>query len=170
VSSPSRPHPFPVLANGEAALTAAVGIPNDVLGQSIVACATAKPGRTLDSEAILAHCRKVLLAYMVPREIVFRTDMPLNSNGKIDRKALATDVRPHVRPAERPDRNHTSFWRAGGPNRHSARLQATALCVGRRNLPRRLPDRPVNASDSFAPLGGDSLSNVTVAIELREHI
>jgi hypothetical protein len=43
VSSPSRPHSFPVPANGEAALTAAVGIPDDILGQSIVVYATAKP-------------------------------------------------------------------------------------------------------------------------------
>jgi len=37
---------------------------------------------------ILAHCRDVLPEYMVPRQLYFLDDWPLNSNGKTDRKKL----------------------------------------------------------------------------------
>jgi acyl-CoA synthetase (AMP-forming)/AMP-acid ligase II len=46
-------------------------------------------GTPLDVEAIRASVAKRLPPYMVPREIRFQAEMPLNSNGKVDRNALA---------------------------------------------------------------------------------
>ncbi|SFX57317.1 amino acid adenylation domain-containing protein [Thermoactinomyces sp. DSM 45891] len=45
-------------------------------------------GANLDSNAILRGVRKELPAYMVPHTVHVLDKMPLNSNGKIDRKAL----------------------------------------------------------------------------------
>lgn len=44
--------------------------------------------REQSAEPILAACRRTLPEYMVPREICFVADMPLNPNGKIDRRRL----------------------------------------------------------------------------------
>jgi acyl-coenzyme A synthetase/AMP-(fatty) acid ligase len=46
-------------------------------------------GTPLDVDAIRASVAKRLPPYMVPREIRFQAEMPLNSNGKVDRNALA---------------------------------------------------------------------------------
>ncbi len=43
---------------------------------------------TMDDQHILNHCRETLPGYMVPRSIYRVDEMPLNDNGKIDRKKL----------------------------------------------------------------------------------
>jgi acyl-coenzyme A synthetase/AMP-(fatty) acid ligase len=42
----------------------------------------------IDEVTALERCRERLPHYMVPRRIFFRPDLPVNSNGKIDRNAL----------------------------------------------------------------------------------
>ncbi|MBX7165600.1 MAG: amino acid adenylation domain-containing protein [Pirellulales bacterium] len=45
-------------------------------------------GSTVDPESILAVARERLPNYMVPQELIFLPEMPLNANGKIDKKSL----------------------------------------------------------------------------------
>jgi acyl-CoA ligase (AMP-forming) (exosortase A-associated) len=69
---------------------AAFGTSHPTLGQAIVVVATPPPGDVLDTERLLAQCRKSLPAYMVPATIeVQRGPLPRNPNGKIDRKSLS---------------------------------------------------------------------------------
>ncbi|HPB26124.1 MAG TPA: AMP-binding protein [Bacteroidales bacterium] len=42
----------------------------------------------LDEVAVLTMCKQILPHYMLPERVVFIDEMPLNSNGKIDRNAL----------------------------------------------------------------------------------
>jgi len=42
----------------------------------------------LDEAAVLNKCKQILPHYMLPERIIFIDEMPLNSNGKIDRNAL----------------------------------------------------------------------------------
>jgi len=49
------------------------------------------PGGEFDAEALLAHCRRELPNFMVPHSVIRRASLPRNPNGKIDRKALATE-------------------------------------------------------------------------------
>jgi amino acid adenylation domain-containing protein len=44
--------------------------------------------RKLSAEELIAHCRKVLPEYMVPARVIYLEKLPLNANGKIDRKRL----------------------------------------------------------------------------------
>jgi acyl-CoA synthetase (AMP-forming)/AMP-acid ligase II len=44
----------------------------------------------LDHDNVLAYCSKVLPGYMVPRKIYLCDEMPLNTNGKIDRSKLVS--------------------------------------------------------------------------------
>ena len=43
----------------------------------------------LDVSLVLGRCRLSLPEYMIPRKILQVRDMPLNANGKMDRRALA---------------------------------------------------------------------------------
>jgi acyl-CoA ligase (AMP-forming) (exosortase A-associated) len=75
---------------GEAA---AIGVPHPSLGQAIVAVVSAKEGKQLDADALLAACKPHLPAYMLPGRIVIREgSLPRNPNGKIDRKLLGTQL------------------------------------------------------------------------------
>jgi acyl-CoA ligase (AMP-forming) (exosortase A-associated) len=70
----------------------ALGIPHATLGHGIVVVVAPPAGRALDGEALLKECRRQMPLYMVPRLVVERPTLPRNPNGKIDRKALATEL------------------------------------------------------------------------------
>jgi acyl-CoA ligase (AMP-forming) (exosortase A-associated) len=70
----------------------AFGVDHAQLGQAIQVIATAPDGSAaLDGEALRAHCKAHMPAYMVPAGIEpMPGPLPRNPNGKIDRKTLAT--------------------------------------------------------------------------------
>ena len=68
----------------------AVGIDDAVKGQVVrlfVECAQGCDRAACERE-LLDLCRRKLIAYAVPKEIVFEDRLPVNLIGKIDRKAL----------------------------------------------------------------------------------
>ncbi len=67
---------------------AVVGIPDDVLGQAIRAYVVLEPGAELNTKKIHAHCLARLENFMVPKEIVIRSELPKTATGKISKKAL----------------------------------------------------------------------------------
>jgi len=80
-----------VHATGLVGEAAAIGVAHPVLGQGIVLVATAPDRAGLDGEAIMLECRRQLPAYMVPLRLIEIAAMPLNQNGKIDRRKLSSD-------------------------------------------------------------------------------
>jgi acyl-CoA ligase (AMP-forming) (exosortase A-associated) len=71
---------------------AAFGVPDDALGERIVAVILSKQRKTVDINALMVRCRAALPAYMVPHHFVtWSGSLPRNANGKIDRKSLATE-------------------------------------------------------------------------------
>jgi acyl-CoA ligase (AMP-forming) (exosortase A-associated) len=79
------------MASGLISAAAAIGVSHPKLGQAIVLYVIA--AGELDASALLAHCERELPRYMIPQRIEARATLPLNANGKIDRKALALDVK-----------------------------------------------------------------------------
>jgi acyl-CoA ligase (AMP-forming) (exosortase A-associated) len=76
------------LASGMVSEAVAHGIADDRLGQAIRLVV-----RGTDDEAALRSFLKAELpSYMQPRTIEWRTEMPKNANGKIDRAAIRTEV------------------------------------------------------------------------------
>jgi long-chain acyl-CoA synthetase len=66
---------------------AAIGVPHDVSGE-IVKVFIVKKDPNLDEKAIIAHCRKNLTNYKVPKLVEFRDELPKTNVGKILRREL----------------------------------------------------------------------------------
>ena len=66
---------------------AAVGIPDERSGE-VVKLFVVRADDSLTEEAILAHCRKNLTGYKIPRAVEFRDELPKTNVGKILRRAL----------------------------------------------------------------------------------
>ncbi len=68
---------------------AAIGVPDEVLGQAIKVFVVTRAGG-LDEKAILKHCASRLSPFMVPKYVVFVPDIPKTAHGKISRRELQT--------------------------------------------------------------------------------
>jgi acyl-coenzyme A synthetase/AMP-(fatty) acid ligase len=69
---------------------AVIGVPDDLLGESVRAYVVAEEGAQLAGDLIKA-CRARLENFMVPHEIVFVDDLPRTESGKIRKKSLSRD-------------------------------------------------------------------------------
>jgi long-chain acyl-CoA synthetase len=67
---------------------ACIGVPDDKSGEAVKVFVVLKPGVELAAEAILAHCRKQLTGYKMPRYVEFRDSLPKSNVGKILRREL----------------------------------------------------------------------------------
>ncbi|WP_218355285.1 long-chain-fatty-acid--CoA ligase FadD [Alteromonas lipotrueiana] len=66
---------------------AAVGVPHDVSGE-VVKLFVVKKDNSLTAEDIIAHCRKHLTGYKIPKQVVFKDELPKTNVGKILRREL----------------------------------------------------------------------------------
>ncbi|MBX9796328.1 acyl-CoA ligase (AMP-forming), exosortase A system-associated [Sphingomonas sp.] len=78
-----------VLRGGEAAEVVAVGVPDARLGQAI---ALVLRGDAAAEEDLRARLRAELPNFMQPARYDWRTDLPRNANGKLDRAALKKEL------------------------------------------------------------------------------
>ncbi|WP_408637760.1 amino acid adenylation domain-containing protein [Nocardia bovistercoris] len=116
-------------------------------GDQLVGYAVPAPGRTLDPVALRDEVAEVLPAYMVPATVLVLDALPLNTSGKLDRKALPAPVfeaRAFAAPA-------TALEEA------VAQVFAEVLGVER-----------IGRDDDFFELGGNSLSATRVAARLGD--
>jgi acyl-CoA synthetase (AMP-forming)/AMP-acid ligase II len=78
-----------VLAGDEVGEAAAFGLADDRLGQAVIVAVTGDPGREDD---LRARLRRDLPAFMQPQRYVWRSALPRNANGKLDRAALRAEI------------------------------------------------------------------------------
>lgn len=71
---------------------AAIPVPDELIGNRIVACISCLEGAGADAMEILHHCSRTIPHYMIPAAVLFYVDLPRNANGKIDRKKLVKDL------------------------------------------------------------------------------
>ena len=66
---------------------AAIGVPDDNSGEAVKIFVVRKDPN-LSADEVIAHCRKHLTGYKVPKQVEFRPDLPRTNVGKILRRAL----------------------------------------------------------------------------------
>lgn len=67
---------------------AVLGSPDALLGQSVKAFVVLEKNVSLTEKEILKACQGLLEGYKVPKQIVFRSDLPKTGTGKIQKAAL----------------------------------------------------------------------------------
>ncbi len=68
---------------------AVFGVPDPQWGEIVMACVVLKPGRALSAAELIAHCKRALANYKVPRRIeFFETELPKSGSGKILKRTL----------------------------------------------------------------------------------
>ncbi|RKG69792.1 non-ribosomal peptide synthetase, partial [Corallococcus exercitus] len=143
----------------EAALRASTGVNEAVVvargtdaDKRLVGYVTAREGQVLDSEALKASLKQRLPEYMVPSALLVLDALPLNANGKVDRKALpepdthASEARDFVAPRDALEMQLARIWE-------------DILGV-----------RSVGVRSSFFELGGHSLLAVRMVAAVRERL
>jgi acyl-CoA synthetase (AMP-forming)/AMP-acid ligase II len=77
-----------LLASGLVREVAVRGEADPVAGARVEAHVVPADAATFDPEALLAHCRRTMPRYMVPRALHVRDSLPRTASGKLDRTAL----------------------------------------------------------------------------------
>ncbi|WP_425298825.1 amino acid adenylation domain-containing protein, partial [Nocardia farcinica] len=120
------------------------------LGDQLVGYVVPEPGSgELDAEALRAHLAALVPSYMVPAAFVLLAELPLNANGKLDRKML-----PEPEFAARSQRQ--------------ARTPVERTITG--VFAEVLGLDSVGMDDSFFELGGNSLVATRAAARLGEEL
>ncbi|HPF35400.1 MAG TPA: class I adenylate-forming enzyme family protein [Candidatus Krumholzibacteria bacterium] len=83
-----------ILELPEVAEAAVIGVPDELLGEAIVACLVPAPGAVVEPKAVLRHCQQHLAAFKLPRDVHLLDALPRNAAGKTDAAALRTRFGP----------------------------------------------------------------------------
>lgn len=67
---------------------AVIGVPDERMGEEIVACVVKKPNATVSEEELIHYSQQKLAKYKTPRKIVFLKQLPRNGVGKVLKRNL----------------------------------------------------------------------------------
>ncbi len=67
------------------------GVPDSYQGEAVKAWVVLRTGQQLTVDELRAYCRKELVAYKVPRHVVFRDSLPMSHLGKVLRRELTAE-------------------------------------------------------------------------------
>ncbi|MCH6267287.1 class I adenylate-forming enzyme family protein [Neobacillus citreus] len=82
-----------VLSNHDAVSDVAViGLPDERMGEEVVACVVIKPGKEVTEEEIIRYTQEKLAKYKSPRRVLFVENLPRNGVGKILKRKLRDEL------------------------------------------------------------------------------
>ncbi len=128
---------------------AAVTVHRNAAGTSRLAAYITTGGAPVDTEAVLSCLAEQLPAHMVPSTLDVLDALPLNTNGKVDRRALPAPAQAAA-PARIPGNGRTGT------------VERLVIAAIREVVGVEAVDR----HDNFFRIGGNSLSAVRVAMRL----
>ncbi|MBK8133156.1 MAG: AMP-binding protein [Gammaproteobacteria bacterium] len=82
-----------ILACPGVANVGVIGLPHEYWGEAVTAVVAAKPGASLDEQAVIAHCKQDLGGFEVPKKVVVLDELPMTATGKVKKHLLRDDYR-----------------------------------------------------------------------------
>ncbi len=67
---------------------AVIGVPDEKFGESLFAVIVPVPGKTLNEEIVINHCREYIAGYKIPRQMDFVEELPKSAMAKILKNKL----------------------------------------------------------------------------------
>ncbi|MCX5744505.1 MAG: beta-ketoacyl synthase N-terminal-like domain-containing protein [Proteobacteria bacterium] len=129
---------------------AVLGVPDEILGERVVAFVAFKQGRSQTSSALRDLCRRRLATYEVPRQFIVLPNLPRTGSNKIDLGALRSFAR---QPPSAPTSN-----------------DRLALVEMLRDIARQLDLGDLPFDRPLMQAGVDSLAAVELALLLGERL
>jgi acyl-CoA ligase (AMP-forming) (exosortase A-associated) len=77
-----------LVSTGRIREAAAVGIPDEIMGQAVVAIVAPHDGEQIDVDGLISYCAETMPRYMVPKKIEIVASLPKTAHGKIDYPTL----------------------------------------------------------------------------------
>lgn len=138
----------------EQAVTFAV--PNEVLGEEVAAVVVLQPNCTITEKELRDFVRQRLADFKIPRQVLFASEIPRGSFGKIQRTRLAKTL--GVKPCDQLPTKAEAAYAAPDTWEESMLAEIWARVLGL-NL--------VGIHDDFFRLGGDSILATQVISQVR---
>lgn len=79
---------------------AVIGLPDEMLGERVVAYIIAKDGAVLDRSALKQHCLEAMPFVRVPKQFVVVSELPQTASGKVSRSKLKEQVLAELKAAQ----------------------------------------------------------------------
>ncbi len=71
---------------------AVIGLPDQRWGEVGCAVIARKPGASLETDAVIAHCHGRLARFKIPKSVVFVDELPHNATGKVLKRILREQI------------------------------------------------------------------------------
>ena len=146
-----------LLRHPAVAEAAAFSVPHSRLGEDVAAAVVLRPNMTATSVALRKFLQDHLAPFKIPRQIIFREELPKGTTGKVLRRRL-TEL---LAVGERTASSSNSEQQKSTPPVGTLAEQVTTVWE------RLLKSTPIYPDDNFFDKGGDSLLAMQMLSELE---